>query len=314
MAGRDLLKHDAKVDAKALQKGKGADVFDKLGNEGVLEKVEAAKKEQGPADKETSLLDLAAAEKDQPEAAAKDPAKEAKDPVVAAEPAKEAPEEVVEEVVAQEEAKKDEPAVLAAAAPAVVEEGPAKKPPTIDEAAKKLEQEKLAAQEADKKKEEPLKEAASQKKAAGLAAREKVTALIQQLTSNPIELQVLATATDPAQKATQIVEYVAQYLGERDLQALAASGHEDLTGLMVVGADARQQMQVLSPQALRMGAFAPILAQLVLDELDRQPATAAAGQSAEEGGVEQAATEIDPRRVAPVLNRISTKLRHAAHA
>jgi hypothetical protein len=313
MAGRDLLKKDAALDAATSQKGKKGDVFDQLGNEGVLEKVEAAKRENGPAAAETSLLDLAAQDKEQP-AAAKDPAKDAKAPVEAAAAEKEDPVKLAEEVAAQEEEKVAAPERAVVAAPAVAEEaGPAKKPPTIDEAAKKLEQDRIAAEAATKKTEDPLKEAAARQKAAGLAAREKVTGLVQQLTSNPIELQVLASATDPAQKATQIVEYVAQYLGDRDLQALAATGHEDLTSAMVVGADARQQMQILSPQALRMGSFAPILAQLVLDELDRQPATAGAGQSAAEGGVEQAQQEIDPRRVAPVLNRISTRLRHAAH-
>jgi len=147
---------------------------------------------------------------------------------------------------------------------------------------------------------------ADAKKDAGIRAREKVTSLVQQLTTNPAELQVLATATDPAQKATQIVEYVAQFLGDRDLGALAAFAHDDLTEAMVVSPEARQQLRVMSPQAMKMGAFAPILTQLVLDELARQPQVSAKNDEEQEAEQQQ----VDPRRLAPVLHRVNMRLRN----
>lgn len=315
MAGRDLNKQQHELETAIETKGKKGDVFDKLGNEGVLQKIDEVKKQGGQDAKGTSLLDLAAEDVDQKQQ--NKPPEEAAKEAVEAKGKKSDEDEALAQKVVEEEKKVEQgpegtkvdpkAAVPVVAVEEVAKEAETgKKPPKIDEAAKKLEQEKQAEEAAKKSAEDPLQKIAADKKSAGLRAREKVTSLVQQLTSNPVELQVLATATDPAQKATQLVEYVAQALGDRDLGALAAFGHEDLTEAMVVSPDARQQIRVMSPQALKMGAFAPILAQLVIDEVARQPQASA--KNDEDQDAEQ--VQGDPRRLAPVLHRVNMRLRN----
>ncbi|MEQ1506433.1 MAG: hypothetical protein ABMB14_29670, partial [Myxococcota bacterium] len=117
-----------------------------------------------------------------------------------------------------------------------------------------------------------------------LASRDEVVIALQQLVQDPSALAGLAVDADPATRAgtlaVRVIEHLAIALVDpADLFALAAYDHHDLLVNVVLTDRALNAGRSLSPMALRMGGFASVLFQLVVDGLG--PAD---GLGAEAGG------------------------------
>ena len=100
-------------------------------------------------------------------------------------------------------------------------------------------------------------------------ARDKVVVLMQQLMSDQDRMQAIASFRDPHAAAAQLLEQLAPFMKDSELDALAAYDHDDLTFRMIIASEAFQEVKELSPQALKFGAFATVLWQMAVDELER---------------------------------------------
>jgi len=100
-------------------------------------------------------------------------------------------------------------------------------------------------------------------------ARDKVVVLMQQILTDQDAMQAIASIRDPHVAAIQIIEQIAPYLKDTELDALAAYDHDDLTYRLIIASEAYQEVKELSPQALKFGAFATVLWQMAVDELER---------------------------------------------
>ncbi len=146
----------------------------------------------------------------------------------------------------------------------------------LDSAEKTLEQEKQKRESEDE-----AAEAALRKEA--VLGRDKVVVLMQQLMTNPDEMQALASIPDRMAAATQIIETLAPLMKDSELDALAAYDHDDMTYRMIIAAEAYQEVKEFSAQALKFGAFGTVLWQLALDELAKVSIAIKKKEEEEEG-------------------------------
>jgi len=100
-------------------------------------------------------------------------------------------------------------------------------------------------------------------------ARDKAVVLMQQLVSDQDRLQAIAQFKNPSDAAMQLIEQIAPFMKDAELDALAAYDHDDLTYRLIIDSEAFMQVKELSPQALKFGAFATVLWQMAVDELER---------------------------------------------
>lgn len=124
--------------------------------------------------------------------------------------------------------------------------------------------------EAEKEKRESEDEAAEAAlRTEAVLARDMVMVLMQQLLTDPDEMQALASIPDRMAAATQLIETLAPMLSDEELDALAAYDHDDMTYRMIISAEVFQEVKQLSAQALKFGGFATVLWQLAYDELSK---------------------------------------------
>jgi hypothetical protein len=130
----------------------------------------------------------------------------------------------------------------------------------LDRAEKTFEEEKEKRESEDEAAQAALRSEA-------VLARDKVIALMQQMMTNPDEMQALASIPDRGAAATQILETLAPMLTDAELDALAAYDHDDMTYRMIIDAETYQEVKQLSAEALKFGAFGTVLWQLAFEEL-----------------------------------------------
>jgi hypothetical protein len=105
-----------------------------------------------------------------------------------------------------------------------------------------------------------------------IRSRDEVEFLLQQLSQDERQLGEIVASGDPDAIAVELIEHLAVELVEiEDLYALAAYDHGDILKKIVLGDEALQVSRRLSPLALRMGGFAAVAYQMVVDELGRHP-------------------------------------------
>ncbi|MEZ4241468.1 MAG: hypothetical protein R3F59_36025 [Myxococcota bacterium] len=103
-------------------------------------------------------------------------------------------------------------------------------------------------------------------------SRDEVEFLLQQLAQDPRTLAELLAGGDPDHIAVELIEHLAVEMVElEDLYALAAYDHSEILKKVVLEDEAMNVNRRLSPLALRMGGFASVLYQMVIDELRRHP-------------------------------------------
>lgn len=134
-----------------------------------------------------------------------------------------------------------------------------------------------------------------------LRSRDEVVFLLQQVMQDPKELAMFAKSGN---LGVDLIEYMAVNLVELDdLYALAAYDHADIRKKMVMTDEALKCPRLLSPLALRMGGFAPVLYQLLDNQLRLRPMPEVPG--AEQGGggpaVDAAPDPADDAGALPVL-------------
>lgn len=106
-------------------------------------------------------------------------------------------------------------------------------------------------------------------KQAAVAARDEVILQMQLVSSSTDMLQQIQGCETVWQASTRVIELVSRNMADADLAALAAYDHRDLLQGKALSAEAQLQTQALSAHARKMGGFAPILWQLVTDQLTR---------------------------------------------
>ncbi len=128
-----------------------------------------------------------------------------------------------------------------------------------------------------------------------LRAREEVILLLLRLTSSPQEMEAIGSLAERGDRAIQVIEYIAEYTAELDdLHALAAYDHRDLMhDIPVISTEAMEVRRYLSPLALHLGTFAPVLFQMIVNQLARteqggKVEEAAEGEQAETGPLQGA--------------------------
>jgi len=111
-------------------------------------------------------------------------------------------------------------------------------------------------------------------------ARDQVCLIMQQMMSDPKEMQALASIGDRKAVAVQLIESLALKLTDIELDALAGYDHEDITFRMIISAEAYQEVKQLSAQAMKFGAFATVLWELAYEQI--QMVTMPAGRKKDE--------------------------------
>jgi hypothetical protein len=130
-----------------------------------------------------------------------------------------------------------------------------------------------------------------------LDARDEVIFLLQQVMNDQGELKTILTSSDPASIAIQMIEYLSVMLVDLgDLYSLAAYDHGDILRKIVIDDEAINVQRKLSPLALRMGGFSSVMYQLVVNELAVRPLSAGTGS---QGQANEAAAAEDPGMMAP---------------
>lgn len=106
-------------------------------------------------------------------------------------------------------------------------------------------------------------------KQAAVAARDEVILQVQLVSTNADLLHQLQGCESVWQASTRVIELVSRNMADADLAALAAYDHRDLVQGRVLSPESHLQTRGLSAHARKMGGFAPILWQLVTDQLTR---------------------------------------------
>lgn len=273
------------------------DVFDKLGNDGLQAHVAQARTASDPSfeQEEASVLSLAAEEVEGPEVAAPDTGI---DPVLAMEPGDLGSSDLAKDAALGVEGHQILKAAVTAAA-ATLGGRP------LDNVALKLVGEQIRSDLEVEDILEARKEGRldalvrSSLRRNALRSRDEVIFLLQQLSHEDGQLTDMLLTTDPGLLAVDLVEYLAVNLVDLgDLYALAAYDHGDILNRIVIGDQAIKAQKTLSPLALRMGGFATVLYQLVVDELAQKPLpngpTAVGGQDSTAVGESDPATLVEP--------------------
>ncbi len=155
----------------------------------------------------------------------------------------------------------------------------------LSRAERQFEAEKERREDEDEAAEAALREEA-------VMARDQVCLLMQQMMSNPQEMQALASIGDRKAAAVQLVESLALQLTDLELDALAGYDHEDITYRLIISAEAFQEVKQLSAQALKFGAFATVLWELAYEQMQMVSMNVARKNEEEE----EALVNTDPTR------------------
>lgn len=159
-------------------------------------------------------------------------------------------------------------------------------------AAMEQEEEKEEDQDEGKKDEHALKREAAIR---ALEARQWVCLYMQQMQTKGEEMRMMAELS-PEMQATQVLEYLGEMMSDEQLAALASYDHKDITRRFIVKGQAIKESFRVKPRTLHLGAFGPVLWQVVFQSMQTQ------GVQEQINAAKESGTEIGSKAVAKRLN------------